>query len=299
MIVFDNVKKILDGKTVLDLKELTIPKGALYGLIGANGAGKSTMLRLISGVYTADEGVVSVDGENILDNAKMKEKLFFVPDDPYFLPQATLNDMASFYQTYYRNFDYELYRQLCASFDLPIKDKIISYSKGMKRQAIILLALSTHPEYLLLDESFDGLDPVMRQKVRRILVDIAAQRNITVIISSHNLRELDELCDYVGVVYQGKLLYNIAMEELKKRIHKYQLAFSSPVTEEYLSRFSLLSCKIVGKFVTIVAKGEAEILEQKINMLQPLAMEKFPLTLEEIFIYEMEAKGYDYQNIFA
>lgn len=299
MIVFDHVKKILDGKTVLDLKELTIPKGALYGLIGANGAGKSTMLRLISGVYTADEGVVSVDGENILDNAKMKEKLFFVPDDPYFLPQATLNDMASFYQTYYRNFDYELYRQLCASFDLPIKDKIISYSKGMKRQAIILLALSTHPEYLLLDESFDGLDPVMRQKVRRILVDIAAQRNITVIISSHNLRELDELCDYVGVVYQGKLLYNIAMEELKKRIHKYQLAFSSPVTEEYLSRFSLLSCKIVGKFVTIVAKGEAEILEQKINMLQPLAMEKFPLTLEEIFIYEMEAKGYDYQNIFA
>lgn len=299
MIVFDNVKKLLDGKTVLDLKELTIPKGALYGLIGANGAGKSTMLRLISGVYTADEGIVSVDGENILDNAKMKEKLFFVPDDPYFLPQATLNDMASFYQTYYRNFDYELYRQLCASFDLPIRDKIISYSKGMKRQAIILLALSTHPEYLLLDESFDGLDPVMRQKVRRILVDIAAQRNITVIISSHNLRELDELCDYVGVVYQGKLLYNIAMEELKKRIHKYQLAFSSPVTEEYLSRFSLLSCKIVGKFVTIVAKGEAEILEQKINMLQPLAMEKFPLTLEEIFIYEMEAKGYDYQNIFA
>lgn len=299
MIVFDHVKKILDGKTVLDLKELTIPKGALYGLIGANGAGKSTMLRLISGVYNADEGVVSVDGENILDNAKMKEKLFFVPDDPYFLPQATLNDMASFYQTYYRKFDYELYKQLCAAFDLPIKDKIISYSKGMKRQAIILLALSTHPEYLLLDESFDGLDPVMRQKVRRILVDIAAQRNITVIISSHNLRELDELCDYVGVVYQGKLLYNIAMEELKKRIHKYQLAFSSPVTEEYLSRFSLLSCKIVGKFVTIVAKGEAEILEQKINMLQPLAMEKFPLTLEEIFIYEMEAKGYDYQNIFA
>ena len=256
MIVFDNVKKILDGKTVLDLKELTIPKGALYGLIGANGAGKSTMLRLISGVYTADEGVVSVDGENILDNAKMKEKLFFVPDDPYFLPQATLNDMASFYQTYYRNFDYELYRQLCASFDLPIKDKIISYSKGMKRQAIILLALSTHPEYLLLDESFDGLDPVMRQKVRRILVDIAAQRNITVIISSHNLRELDELCDYVGVVYQGKLLYNIAMEELKKRIHKYQLAFSSPVTEEYLSRFSLLSCKIVGKYVAAFGNGK-------------------------------------------
>ena len=299
MIVFDNVKKLLDGKTVLDLKELTIPKGALYGLIGANGAGKSTMLRLISGVYTADEGIVSVDGENVLDNAKMKEKLFFVPDDPYFLPQATLNDMASFYQTYYRNFDYELYRQLCASFDLPIRDKIISYSKGMKRQAIILLALSTNPEYLLLDESFDGLDPVMRQKVRRILVDIAAQRNITVIISSHNLRELDELCDYVGVVYRGKLLYNIAMEELKKRIHKYQLAFSSPVTQEYFSRFSMLSCKIVGKFVTIVAKGEAEILEQKINMLKPLAMEKFPLTLEEIFIYEMEAKGYDYQNIFA
>ena len=299
MIVFDNVKKLLDGKTVLDLKELTIPKGALYGLIGANGAGKSTMLRLISGVYTADEGIVSVDGENILDNAKMKEKLFFVPDDPYFLPQATLNHMASFYQTYYRNFDYELYRQLCASFDLPIRDKIISYSKGMKRQAIILLALSTHPEYLLLDESFDGLDPVMRQKVRRILVDIAAQRNITVIISSHNLRELDELCDYVGVVYRGKLLYNIAMEELKKRIHKYQLAFSSPVTEEYFFRFSMLSCKIVGKFVTIVAKGEAEILEQKINMLKPLAMEKFPLTLEEILIYEVEAKGYDYQNIFA
>lgn len=299
MIVFDNVKKVLEGKTILDIPDLQIPQGSIYGLIGANGAGKSTMLRLISGVYFSDTGVVSVDGENILDNAKVKEKIFFVPDDPYFLPQATLDDMAYFYHCYYRKFDFVLYEQLCESFALPAKRRISSYSKGMRRQAIILLAMASLPQYLLLDESFDGLDPVIRQKVRSIMIDIAAQRHITIVISSHNLRELDELCDSVGVLYQGKVLYNTTLEHLKEDVHKYQLAFSQPAEQISFSDFHLLSCETVGKFATIVVRGEQKSLFQKIESLGPIAVEKYPLGLEEIFIYEMEAKGYDYRYIFT
>lgn len=299
MIVFDHIKKEMGGKTILALDALTIPKGSLYGLVGANGAGKSTMMRLISGVYTADGGILTVDGENIIDNAAIKQKIFFVPDDPYFLPQTTLEEMAVFYRAYYPKFDVALYEQLVTSFGLPHKNKISSYSKGMKRQAIILLALAASPEYLLLDESFDGLDPVMRQRLRRIMIDIAAEKGMTVVISSHNLRELDEFCDRVGVIHQGELLYNITLEELKEEVHKYQLAFSEPVTEAYFARFHLLSCNIIGKFVTLVIRGEREGLERKIANLKPLAVEEFPLTLEEIFIYEMEAKGYDYKNLFA
>ena len=299
MITFDHVKKVLNGRTILDISDLSIPKGSIYGLIGANGAGKSTMLRLISGVYLADSGVVTVDGENIQDNARMKEKIFFVSDDPYFLPQATLDEMAVFYQNYYKRFDTILYEQLCMSFNLPVKNKLSSYSKGMRRQAILLLALSTLPEYLLLDESFDGLDPVVRHKVRRILVDIAAQRSITVIISSHNLRELDELCDRVGIVYRGQMMYDITLDALKEKIHKYQLAFSEPAAQELFAGLDLMSCETVGKFATIVVRGSGEELAQRLETLRPLALEEFPLDLEEIFIYEMEAKGYDYKYIFS
>ena len=299
MIIFDQVKKHLDGKQILKLDHLQIPKGSIYGLIGANGAGKSTMLRLISGVYFTDGGVVSVDGENILDNAEIKAKMFFVADDPYFIPQATLEDMAEFFHTYYPSFDRTLYEQLSESFELPAQNKISTFSKGMRRQAIILLALACRPEYLLLDESFDGLDPVMRQRLRRIMIDIAADRDMTVLISSHNLQELDEFCDRVGVLYHGELLYDITLEQLKDGVHKYQLAFSAPVGQEYFSRFRLLSCEIIGKFATLVIRGERDVLNRKIESLEPLAVEEFPLSLEEIFIYEMEAKGYDYKNILA
>ena len=299
MIVFDNVKKRLNGKQILKLEHLQIPKGSVYGLIGANGAGKSTLLRLLSGVYVADSGVVAVDDENILDNAKIKERMFFVADDPYFIPQSTLEDMAGFFHTYYPNFDVTLYKQLSESFELPVQNKISTFSKGMRRQAIILLALAARPDYLLLDESFDGLDPVMRQRLRRIMIDIAADRNMTILISSHNLRELDEFCDRVGVLYRGELLYDITLEQLKDGIHKYQLAFSQPVDKERFARFRLLSCDTVGKFATLVVRGEREILNRKIESLEPLAVEEFPLSLEEIFLYEMEAKGYDYKNILA
>ncbi len=299
MIRFEQVKKVLSGKTVLDIADLTIPSGSIYGLIGANGAGKSTMLRLISGVYQADGGIVMVDGENIYDNAVMKEKIFFVSDDPYFLPQVTLEEMASFYRNYYKKFDTALYERLCESFQLPTRNKLSTYSKGMRRQAIILLALAIAPEVLLLDESFDGLDPVMRHKVRQILVEISTEREITVVISSHNLRELDELCDSVGIIHRGKLLYNITLDALKDEVHKYQLAFSQPVEQELFAALAPMSCELVGKFATIVVRGERETLQAKIEALRPVAVEEFPLDLEEIFIYEMEEKGYDYKYIFS
>lgn len=299
MIVFDQVKKLLDKKIVLDIEKLEIPTGSIYGMIGANGAGKSTMMRLISGVYTADGGLVTIDGENVVDNAVIKEKIFFVPDDPYFLPQATMEDMAEFYRCYYPDFDTVLYEQLTESFELPQKSKINSYSKGMRRQAILLLSLAANPRYLLLDESFDGVDPVMRQRLRRIMIDIVASKGITVVISSHNLRELDEFCDRVGVLYRGSLLYDITLDQLKEEVHKYQMAFDQPPTKEAFSRFHMLSCDITGKFVTLVIRGDRRVLDRKIGDLKPLAVEEFPLSLEEIFIYEMGAKGYDYKNIFA
>ncbi|MDF2566862.1 MAG: transporter ATP-binding protein [Oscillospiraceae bacterium] len=299
MIRLDNVIKKFDDYIAIDVEDLQIKKGSIYGLVGSNGAGKSTLLRLVSGIYKPEFGRVLVEEQSVFENPFTKHKIFMVSDDPYFLSQSTLDLMAKFYKQYYHNFDDEVYKRLCGIFGLPVNKKISTFSKGMKRQAIFLLALSACPEYLLLDESFDGLDPVMRQLVRRVLIDIVAEKNLTVVISSHNLRELDELCDHIGIIHKGKLLFSSELESLKQGYQKIQLAFDHEVKKEDFADMEMMSFSGEGKFANIVVKGEYEDVIKKIERYSPLATQVVSMNLEEIFLKEMEVTGYDYTKILA
>ena len=300
MILLQDVVKGFGDVTALDHVNLEIRKGSIYGLLGPNGAGKSTMLRLICGVYSPDEGAVTLDGNEIFERPEQKQRIFFVSDEPYFLPQASLDGMAKFYAGLYPNFDPKEYERLCEVFRLPRKKRLSEFSKGMKRQAAFLLGLSTKPEYLLLDECFDGLDPVKRQVVRKILSDEVCGRGLTVLVSSHNLRELDEICDTVCILYQGGILYTKDLDDLKGEVHKIQAVFMDPVTEEKLRRnLNIMAAEVRGKFFTLIVRGELSEVEPGLNRWHPAAIEAMPLTLEEVFLYEMEVKGYDAQVIFG
>ncbi|MBC8560502.1 ABC transporter ATP-binding protein [Fumia xinanensis] len=299
MIQINQVEKRFGNVKALDRIDMEIQKGSIYGLVGSNGAGKSTLLRLIAGVYSPDSGSVSVESEKIFENPERKQRVFLVSDEPYFIGQYTLHNMADFYCRFYPKFNVALYKELCELFHLPADKKIATYSKGMKRQSAFLLGLSTMPDYLLLDECFDGLDPVKRQVVRKVLSDAMAERQMTAIISSHNLRELDEICDTVGILHKGDLLYSKQLDDLKGEVHKIQVVFSADISEEQLARtVSLMSYQATGRFLTLIAKGSLPEIEERLDLLEPLALEALPLTLEEVFLYEMEVKGYDANVIF-
>lgn len=299
MIEINQVEKRFGDVKALDHIHMQIQKGSIYGLVGSNGAGKSTLLRLIAGVYSPDEGVVAVEGETIFENPEMKQRIFLVSDEPYFVGQYTLHNMADFYCRFYPHFNVELYKELCELFHLPADKKIATYSKGMKRQSAFLLGMSTMPDYLLLDECFDGLDPVKRQVVRKVLSDAMAERQMTAVISSHNLRELDEICDTVGILHKGDLLYSKQLDDLKGEVHKIQVVFDHDVSEKQLEEtVSLMSYQATGRFLTLIVKGNLSEIEEKLSPLAPLALEALPLTLEEVFLYEMEVKGYDANVIF-
>lgn len=300
MIQCSSLSKYFDGVPVLSDVTLTVESGSIYGLTGSNGAGKSTLMRIISGIYQQDGGTVTLGGEPVWENAACKEKVIFAADDPYFLPQATLEGMAHFYGRFYPQFDRGLYEMLCGVFSLDAKKRIHTFSKGMQRQAGFLLGLAAQPRWLLLDECFDGLDPVKRQAVRKILSDAAAGRGMSVIISSHNLRELDEICDTVGVLHQGRLLCSCELDSLKGEVVKLQAVFRKTVTKEELqAALDLLHIEQKGRFFTMVAKGSDEALYAALAPFEPMAVERFPLTLEEIFLYQMEVEGYDANVIFS
>lgn len=299
MIQIDQVEKRFGSVQALDHISMEIQKGSIYGLVGSNGAGKSTLLRLISGIYAPDSGRVTVEGNPIFENPEIKQRVFLVSDEPYFIGQYTLRNMADFYCRFYPKFNIALYKELCELFHLPAEKKIATYSKGMKRQSAFLLGMSTMPDYLLLDECFDGLDPVKRQVVRKVLSDAMAERQMTAVISSHNLRELDEICDTVGILHEGDLLYSKQLDDLKGEVHKIQVVFASDVSEEKLAQtVPLMSYQAAGRFLTLIVKGNLAEIEEKLSLLKPLALEALPLTLEEVFLYEMEVMGYDANVIF-
>lgn len=300
MILLQDVVKHFGDVTALDHVNLEIKRGSICGLLGPNGAGKSTLLRLVCGVYSPDEGVLTLDGGEVFENPAQKQRVFFVPDEPYFFPQASLDVMARFYSRLYPEFDREVYANLCELFRLPRKKRLADFSKGMKRQASFLLGLSTRPEYLLLDECFDGLDPVKRQVVRKILADEVSSREMTVVVSSHNLRELDEICDTVCILYRGDILYTKDLDDLKGEVHKIQAVFQDQVTLEQLGRYlNIMASEVRGKFFTLILRGDGQEIERTLSRWRPVALESIPLTLEEVFLYEMEVKGYDAQVIFG
>lgn len=297
MIAAIDLTKKFGEKRALDAISCSIPSGSVFGLIGSNGAGKSTLLRTIAGVYRADGGELTVDGASPFENPGVKGRLFFVPDFPCFFPQATLRTMARFYSLVYPHWDSERYHELCGIFPIGETDKLANMSKGMQRQALIILALSTRPDYLLLDEIFDGLDPVIRQLVKRLLAEEVGVRGASVVIASHNLRELEDVCDHIGLMHRGGILLERELDELKLGIHKVQAAFLPAKGREDFSALDLVSFEARGSLVSLVARGDRDQIVETLERMSPVFLEALPLTLEEVFISEMEVAGYDLENI--
>jgi len=296
MIQTTAVIKTFEGFPALDGAALNAPKGSIYGLVGPNGAGKTTIIRHIAGVMRPDSGEVLVDGQPVDENNAIKERLFLIPDDPYFFPSANINDMKSFYKKIYPRFDEGLFEKLQEIFPLDRKRHIRRFSRGMQKQAAFWLAVCCRPDVLLLDEPVDGLDPVMRRRVWGIIMQDVADRQTTVLISSHNLRELEDVCDHVGIMHQGRIVVERNLSELQGNLTKVQAAFTENSENPLEGQgFDILHHSVQGKLHTYIVRGAQDGITQKVSGLAPLFCDMLPLTLEEIFIYELG--GLDYANI--
>lgn len=303
MIELKKFTKKFGDVTAVDGVSFQVEPGSIFGLVGSNGAGKSTLLRGICGIYEPDGGQVRLDGEAPYENPAVKGKVFFVSDYPYFMNQFALKDMADFFRRIYPNWSDEEYARLRKIFPLDPKMKIHNMSKGMQRQAALICALATMPEYLLMDEVFDGLDPVMRQLLKRVISERAAERQMTVVIASHNLRELEDFCDHVGLIHKGGVLFEQELDELKLGIHKvqavYRPALDSEALDELRDALDIIKLEIQGSMVRFVARGSEEEIDRVMQHRNTIFYETLPLSLEEVFISEMEAAGYDLDRILS
>ena len=284
MIEIKNITKKFDKTVAICNLDCNISEGTIFGLAGSNGSGKSTLLRTISGVYQADEGEVIIDGENVFDNPKIKERFAYISDYPYFFNDSTLENMASLYKGLYSEWDDNLYMRLCSMFPIGTKDKIINMSKGMQRQASLILAFSTKPKYLLLDEIFDGLDPVIRKTLKTLIIENVTDRNMTCIIASHNLREIDDICDKIVLLHKGQLVTNEETDQLKNQMHKIQLAFNRDIDRQLFKNINAEIISQVGNYYVLLVKGDLEEKMEQLNSLEPAFIEVMPSTLEEVFI---------------
>lgn len=282
-----------DGKNALDGITLSIPEGCAYGLLGSNGAGKSTLLRLLSGIYRPASGEVRIDGNEVFDNALMKERVFFINDETVQFNNMTLTDMKNYFKRFYSTFSEELWQKLYSTLNLPLKKRLNTFSKGMKRQAVVICGIACRTPYLFLDEAFDGLDPTMRIIVKQMLIDAMMDTGLTVIFSSHNLGEIDEFCDRVGLLHAGKVVFDRELDSVKGSVFKIQTAFDAPVTKESFAGIDVLHIENIGSITHLIVRGEREKVRAAVEKLSPKLYDEVPLSLEEIFIYEMEVLGYD------
>ena len=297
MIKAVELSKKFDNKLALDKVTFRIPDGSVFGLVGSNGSGKSTLLRLISGIYPPDSGRLEMNGIAVFNNPMVKSQIAFLSDIPYFLPQTNLDEMAALYEKMYPNFSREEYKRLLGIFPLDCKAKLSSFSKGMQRQASLILALASMPRYLLLDEAFDGLDVVIRKVLISLLLEGIERNSITAVVSSHNLREIEEMCDHIAVIHNGKLITSGSVEEAKNNIHKFQAAFNSVPEIKVFDSLDILKTERTGSLIQIIAKGDEKEIEDFIKQFDPIFIECIEPTLEETFIYELEVLGYDIKNI--
>ena len=298
MIEINGVNKSFGSLKALDNIVATIQEGSIFGLVGANGAGKSTLLRILSGVLKADTGSALIDGEDVYENPSAKGKVCFLSDTAYFFPNATIQTMEEYYAIVYPGFNRERFDELTEKFGLSKKRKINSFSKGMKKQVSVLLGICTGTKYLLCDETFDGLDPVMRQAVKSIFALELMNRQFTPVVASHSLRELEDICDHVGLLHQGGILLSKDLEDMKFHIHKVQCVIPDPAKEEeLLTELHVLQHEKRGSLLTVVARGTRQEILMSIENKQPIFSEVLPLTLEEIFISETEVAGYDVKNL--
>ena len=293
--VRDAVKKF-DGFAALDDANLLVPQGSVYGLVGPNGAGKSTLIRHLTGIYRQDGGTVRVDGQPVWENAPLKARIAAIPDDWYYFMQSTVRDMMRFYKGFYPSFSTERYEKLKEVFNIDEKRAIRRLSKGMQKQVAFWLALSCMPDYLILDEPVDGLDPVMRRQVWSLVMGDVAQRGTTVLVSSHNLRELEDVCDHVGIMDHGKVLLERSLAQLQDNMVKLQVVFQDGVNE-VPADLPVLHASKVGRIHTLIMRMNAEEATERLSAYNPLLVDAVPLTLEEIFIYELGGADYAVKDI--
>lgn len=297
MIKATNVTKDFQGFRALDHASLHVNKGAVYGLVGPNGAGKSTILRHITGVYRPDEGEILVDGTPVFENPAVKEKIAYIPDDLFYFMQADTMEMKRFYQGIYKNFDEKLFERLREFFpDIDTGRNIRRLSKGMQKQVAFWLAICCLPEILILDEPVDGLDPVMRRQIWGLILSAVTEREMTVLISSHNLRELEDVCDHVGIMHHGKIMIERSLNDLQGNISKIQVAFQEgmPTLPDH---FEILHMSNTGRVYTLIVRGNPAEAKRQLKLLHPMLIDVLPLTLEEIFIYEMGGADYEVKDI--
>ncbi len=298
MIEFVNVTKKFDDFTAVEGISFKVEPSSIYGLIGYNGAGKTTLLKTAAGIYKADGGKVMMDGEDIFDNDNVRKDLFYIPDDLYFPMNASINSMAKFYADYHPNFSFKTLENLLLVYGLDGKKKIRGFSKGMQRQAEIILALASRPKYLLLDETFDGLDPQKKEITKRLFTEYMAESGASLVISSHNLSELSDLCDNVGLINGKKLTMDCSVYDISQNYSKFRLIFDREITENDFKGIQYKSLDIDGRVAMIIFDQNTAEQKQKLNALLPMAIDEYKLTMEEVFLNEMEEKKYDITKIF-
>ena len=291
MLEMKNVVKTFGSFRALEELTLTVPRGTVYGLVGPNGAGKSTAIRHLTGIYRPDSGEVTMEGRPIYENPEVKSVIGYIPDDVFYFPSATLEDMRRFYQGIYPRFDTELFSRLYEVFQLPKNVPIRRFSKGMQKQAAFHLTICTRPEVLILDEPVDGLDPVMRRQVMSLILSDVAEHGTTVLISSHNLRELEDVCDHVGIMDHGKMLLEKSLADMQGRTHKLQLVGNTPDGLEILHE------SVSGRLKTLIVRGDAREISARAAASGPAYFDVLPLSLEEIFIYELGGVDYAVKDI--
>lgn len=297
MIEIKNVSKSFGEIQAVSQVSLTLKEQNVFGMLGTNGAGKSTLLRMMAGVMRPDEGEILIDGENVWDNPEAKRKIFYISDDQFFFPNTTAEKMADVYSVYYPGFDRRRFMKFLLRFGLDGERKIQTFSKGMKKQLSLLLGICANVSYLLCDETFDGLDPVMRQGIKGIFAKEIDEKGLAPVIASHNLRELEDICDHIGLLHKGGVLLSKDLEDLKWNLHKIQCVLPEELDESLKESLDILSMTRRGKLLTLTVRGSEEEILSRIGELQPVFMEALPLSLEEIFISETEVVGYDIKNI--
>ena len=297
MIEIKHITKSFDGCKAVEDVSVTIKEGQVFGLIGTNGAGKSTTLRIMTGIMKPDAGEALVDEEPVYRNVGRKERITFIPDEPYFFSSATPVTMAQYYASIYPAFEMAQFYEWLDKFGLEKTRRIATFSKGMKKQLIMLLSICTHTKYLICDETFDGLDPVMRQTVKSLFANDIEERNLTPVIASHNLRELEDICDHVGLLHKGGMLLSKDLDDMKLNIHKIQCVLPAGVGSSDLQGIDIIKTEQRGSLLTLTVRGKREEIQTILQAYHPVFFEMIPLSLEEIFISETEVAGYDIKRL--
>ena len=297
MIEVKNLSKSFNDFKVLENLSLTVKDASIYGLVGANGAGKTTLIKHIAGVYKQDIGEVTIDNENVYENNLIKSRLGYIPDDLFFYSFYSMKQTASFYRNIYPHWNEDRYKEMLTTFKLDEKRRLNKFSKGMQKQAAFILTMSCMPKTLILDEPIDGLDPLVRKRVWKYIIDDVSENQLSVLVSSHNLKELEGICDSIGILSKGRMMIERELDDLKSDISKIQVAFSDQTTLDLQDEMNILFHERRGSVDLFIAKGNREDIIRKIKQHKPTIVDVLPLTLEEIFIYELGGDGHEIEDI--